>query len=157
MGHFTFNEGQAIGIVAKSVYDAEREARLKPDELAENSKYKLRMMTHRPHRSPAKFALDILCGIRQINETTTPNAKELSMDLYDRDAKVITPESGISVDVGLNGLLLVINSRRKIIPNSENGYLLSALDDWDFGLASLSQNVDAQRDLVPLEHSPMLV
>jgi hypothetical protein len=147
MKRLSLNIDDSIGVVSHSEYEREKEAKLTADELAKASKYKVRLIDMA--NTTARYAVDFLCEIQQIDRPADENIYTITLAIIDKDGRMIEKTTESSLSLSLRGLIQV-QQNGGIVKDSEAGYFISALDKWDIGLAGLSaaQNIEQNHEVL---------
>jgi hypothetical protein len=153
MPKISLDPEHSLGFVTKSEYERDRLARLKGNDLVESSRYKIRLALG--SKAVSLFAIDFLCRVNKVTGPQEENVHEVEISIFDKDNQPI-PDLEITVALSLEGLLLVIRDDRKVVPNTEKGYFLSAFDEIDAELAALTQIAETPAQLVSPERATIL-
>src|SRR5581483_7267768 len=132
MANFSIGFEHSIGPVSQEDYEKERDTRLQAEDLIAEFQYRFRF---RPLVTAIAYAVDFLCRVNDVKDLAAENHFEIELNFIDHDGRVIAASSKHVLAMSLDGLVLATDRSGRPIQKTEQGYILSGVDDWDLGLA----------------------
>jgi hypothetical protein len=127
MAEYKIDLRHAVDQVTQATYQRERHARLRADDMCEESDYKMRVKLK---QQAGKFAVDYLCKIKEIVEVG--EIFGIVIVVVGENGEPVEAPEDLAAPLDENGLILEINQNQKAIPNTEGGYFISGINNGFF-------------------------